>query len=40
MQQGWGSYSSSGNTTTTFPLSNVSGMSNMQTWFNMMAASK
>jgi hypothetical protein len=40
MVQGWGSYSSSGNTTTTFPLSNVSGMSNMQTWFNMMAASK
>ena len=40
MMQGWGSYSSSGNTTTTFPLSNVSGMSNMQTWFNMMAASK
>jgi hypothetical protein len=37
IQYGWGSYSSSGNTTTTFPISNISNQSNYQLWFNMMA---
>jgi hypothetical protein len=35
---GWGSYSASSQTTTTIPLSQISNMSNLQTWFNMMAA--
>ena len=39
-RQGLGSYSSSGNTSTTFPLSNISGMSQYQLWFNMMNATK
>ena len=38
--QGWGSYSSSGNTTTTIALSAISQMSNYQTWFNAMAEIK
>ena len=37
VQMGWGSYSSSGNTSTTFPITNVSNMSQEQTWFNLMA---
>jgi hypothetical protein len=40
VKQGWGSYSSSGNTTTTLAMSAISGMSQMQLWFNMMAATK
>lgn len=37
---GWGSYSSSGNTSTTFPMSNISNMSNNQTWFALAAWTK
>ena len=33
---GWGSYSSSGNTSTTIALSDISNNSQNQTWFNMM----
>ena len=37
VQVGWGSYGTSGNTSTTFPVSNVSNLSQIQTWFNLMA---
>jgi hypothetical protein len=40
VRQGWGSYSSSGNTTTTLALTAVSGMSQYALWFNALAASK
>jgi hypothetical protein len=34
---GWGSYSASSNTTNSIPISNISNMSMMQTWFNLAA---
>lgn len=40
MQQGWGSYGTTANTTTTFPLSNISNMSQYGLYFNMTAATK
>ena len=42
LMQGWGSYSASSNTTATsgIPYTNITGNSNLQTWFNMMAATK
>lgn len=35
--QGWGSYGTSANSTTTFAISNISNNSNIQTWFNIQA---
>lgn len=35
--QGWGSYGTSGNTTSTIPLTNISNLSQYQLWYNMVA---
>jgi hypothetical protein len=40
IQAGWGSYSASSQTTTSIPITQISHMSNLQTWFNAMAAIK
>lgn len=37
LTQGWGSHSATSQFTTTFPITNVSNMSQYQTWFNMQA---
>ena len=37
---GWGSYSASSQTTTTIPLSQISGMSQFQTYFGLFGATK